>query len=278
MFLITGANGQLGRCFHDVMELSYYCDLPELDITDEEAVMKYAEDKYFSAIINCAAYTAVDKAESEPELAHKINVVGAANLAKLANLKKVPLIHISTDYVFDTERAVPLSEDMPASPASVYGKTKFEGEEEIRKIAKSYIIIRTSWLYSKYGNNFLKTMINLAKEKMEIKVVADQYGTPTYAPDLVNVVLYMLERVRPDIKETYHFSNEGAASWYDFALTIIYRRGLQCKVLPIKTAEYLTKAKRPVFSVLDKSKIKKHFNFEIQHWTKGVDKCLQRLS
>lgn len=275
MYLITGAHGQLGCCLKELVAEAYFTDKDTLDITDYEALRAYADGKKISAIINCAAYTAVDKAEDEPALAYKINVTGPANLARLAAERDIPIVHISTDYVFGSDKAEPLTEDAPVNAQGVYAKTKLEGEEEVRARAPKHVIIRTSWLYSKYGNNFFKTMLHLGREREKIKVVADQYGTPTYAPDLAAVILEVL---RLNGKGVYHFSNEGAASWYDFAHHIITAAGLRGRVTPIKTAEYPTKAVRPVFSVLDKSKVKQDFNIQINHWTIGAGECLKQLS
>ena len=283
MYLITGAKGQLGCCLSDILTArntqSWFCDINEMDITDFSSVEKYVEGKSFSAIINCAAYTNVDASEDEKEKAYAINAVGAANLAKLASIKKVPLIHISTDYVFGgkTEEK-PLAENDNTNPLGVYGQTKLDGENEIKKYADTFAIVRTAWLYSEHGNNFLKTVLRLAKEKPEIKIVSDQIGTPTYAGDLAEAILEIAEKIKAGAKEIYHFSNEGVCSWYDFAAEIVKEAGLNIKVLPIKTHEYPTKAKRPAYSVLDKSKIKKDFNLKIEDWAMGVKKCLKRLS
>jgi dTDP-4-dehydrorhamnose reductase len=281
MFLITGAKGQLGRCFEDILDLrqAYFCDSDEMDITNIKSVQKYFDSKNITAVVNCAAYTNVDKAEDEKEKAYAVNVLGVENLAKTVAENNIPLIHISTDYAFgDSLVNCFLNEQSPVSPLGVYGKTKLDGETAIKKYAKIYVIIRTSWLYSEYGHNFLKTIIKLASERQEIKIVSDQIGTPTYAPDLAKVVVEILSKVKEGTKEIYHFSNEGICSWYDFAYEIVRQKKLDCKVLPIKTSEYLTKVKRPSFSVLDKTKIKKEFNLQIDHWTKGIETCLKRLS
>jgi len=285
MYLITGAKGQLGCCLSDVFAKNkiqaYFTDIDEMDIADISSIEKYVADKNFDVVINCAAYTNVDKAEDDKEKAYAINVTGSSNLAKLAAKRNIPIIHISTDYVFGGENNVkPLSETDPVNPLGVYGKTKFDGETEIKKHAKNFVIIRTAWLYSEYGNNFLKTILRVSKEKPEIKVVADQIGTPTYAGDLAEIIVEMLNKTggAGSLKETYHFSDEGVCSWYDFAYEIVKASGGKCEVLPIKTGEYPAKAKRPAFSVLDKSKIKKDFNLKIEHWTEGVRKCLKRLS
>jgi dTDP-4-dehydrorhamnose reductase len=281
MFLITGAKGQLGRCFADILnpKQAYFYDADEMDITNIKSIQKCLIGKNVAAIINCAAYTNVDKAEDEKEKAYAVNVLGVENLAKTVRDKNIPIIHISTDYVFG-EQSVNclLNEETQASPLGVYGKTKLEGETAIRKYAQSYVVIRTSWLYSEYGHNFLKTVVNLASQKQEIKIVSDQIGTPTYAPDLARAIVEILSKLKKGTKEIYHFSNEGICSWYDFAYEIVRQRNLNCNVLPIKTSEYPAKARRPFFSVLDKSKIKKEFNLQIDHWIKGIEKCLKKLS
>jgi dTDP-4-dehydrorhamnose reductase len=282
MFLITGANGQLGKCLYDVLQgqNAYFCSENDLDITDVTAINNFADGKPLTAIINCAAYTNVDIAEEEQDLAYQVNVLGVKNLVELAKLRDIPLIHISTDYVFGDFFAKSLiGERQATSPQSVYAKTKLEGEELIKQELSKYIIIRTSWLYSQYGKNFLKTILKLASERKEIKVVEDQIGTPTYAMDLAAVIIKMLEVAKNDNKKVaqiYHFSNEGVCSWYDFATEIVKQSESNCKVLPIKSQDFPTKAKRPFFSVLDKSKIKKDLDIEISHWTIGVEKCLKK--
>lgn len=280
MLLITGANGQLGSCLKDLLgeTNAVYTDAAELDITDENAVRAFGAAHNLTGIINCAAYTNVDKAEDEPELARRINALGPENLAKLAAEKDIPLVHISTDYVFDGAANQPVAETAAPNPLGVYGKTKREGEETILKYAKTAVILRTAWLYSPYGKNFLKTMLTLGEQKDEIRVVADQFGTPTYAPHLAEAIVRILPQIKRGAKEIYHFTDEGAASWYDFAHYILKTAGSACSVRPIATKDYPTKAVRPPFSVLDKNKIKRDFNVEISHWTKGVEECLAKLS
>lgn len=280
MFLITGANGQLGKCLQDIFPSNQIIltDVKELDIADEKAVLSFGEKHPLTAIINCAAYTNVDKAESEPELARRINAEGPANLAKLAAAKNIPLVHISTDYVFDGTSHAPITEDTPVNPLGVYGQTKWEGEQTVLKYAKAAVILRTAWLYSPYGKNFVKTMLKLGAEHTELKVVADQFGTPTYAPHLAQAIVDMLPQIKTGTKEIYHFTDEGTATWYDLAYYTISRAGLPCEVLPIHTAEYPTPAKRPAFSVLDKTKFKTTFNKSLPHWTQGVEECLKKLS
>lgn len=280
MLLITGANGQLGRCLKDLLgeNGALYTDAAELDITQEEAVRAFGAAHELTGIINCAAYTNVDKAEDEPELARRINALGPENLAKLAAEKDIPLVHISTDYVFEGTANQPIAEKAVPNPLGVYGKTKREGEENILKYAKTAVILRTAWMYSPYGKNFLKTMLTLGTKKDEIRVVADQFGTPTYAPHLAEAIVRMLPQIKRNTQEIYHFTDEGAATWYDFAHYILKTAGSACRVLPIATRDYPTKAMRPPFSVLDKSKIKRDFNLAISHWTKGVEECLTKLS
>lgn len=280
MFLITGANGQLGLCLKDLLGQNgaIYTDAADLDITDFAALEAFAEKHSFEAIINCAAYTNVDKAEDEPELAHQINAVGASHLARLAARLQIPLVHVSTDYVFDGTAHTPLREDDPVRPLGVYGQTKREGEEAVLQLAHTAAVVRTAWLYSPYGKNFVKTMLNLGREREEIRVVADQIGTPTYAPHLAQAILQLLPRLVKGQKELYHFTDEGVASWYDLAYYAVRQAGLKARVLAIATHEYPTKAVRPAFSVLDKSRIKKAFGIVPDHWTKGVDECLEKLS
>lgn len=279
MFLITGANGQLGLCLKDLLQANaLYTDAADLDITQYAALEDYAQHHRFDAIINCAAYTNVDKAEDEPALAHQINAVGPANLARLSAHLQIPLVHISTDYVFDGTAHSPLSEQAPVRPLGVYGKTKREGEEAVLAAAQTAVILRTAWLYSPYGKNFVKTMLRLGSSQAEIRVVADQIGTPTYAPHLAAAVLQVLPRLKKGEKTLYHFTDEGVASWYDLAYYVIKQAALPARVLPIKTSQYPTKAVRPAFSVLDKSKIKYDFALPINHWTQGVEECLKKLS
>lgn len=280
MLLITGANGQLGRCLRELLgeENALYTDAAELDITDAEAVHTFGAAHPLTGIVNCAAYTNVDKAEEEPEIARRINALGPTNLADLSAEQNIPLIHISTDYVFDGTAHTPIAEDAPANPLGVYGKTKREGEENVLSRAKTAVILRTAWLYSPYGKNFLKTMTSLSAQKNELRVVADQFGTPTYAPHLAEAIRLILPQIKMGQKEIYHFTDEGAATWYDFAYYILKIRQSPCRVLPISSHEYPAKAPRPAFSVLDKSKIKRDFNVFIPHWTQGVEECLKKLS
>ncbi len=272
MLLVVGANGQLGSELKNILQdKAVYVDKDELDITDENKVKNFLQANSFECVINCAAYTAVDKAEDEPEIAKKINVTGVKNLAKYAQT----LVHISTDYVFDGKAYMPYKEDDQTNPQSVYGKTKLEGEILALENAKTAIIIRTAWLYSIYGNNFVKTMQKLGAQKEEINVIFDQVGTPTHAKDLANAIVQIIPQIKEGTKQIYHFSNEGVCSWYDFAKQIMCLSDLNCKVNPIETFEYPTKAVRPNYSVLNKAKIKKDFNIKIAHWTDALAEFIE---
>ena len=275
MFLVTGSNGQLGNALRRLLgSRAVYVDRDELDITDAAAVNAFTGNGKFEAIINCAAYTAVDKAVSEEALAAKINVDGPANLAATG----IPLIHISTDYVFDGTSCRPYTEADRANPQSAYGRTKLAGERAVLEKASAAVIIRTAWLYSEDGNNFVKTMRRLGAEKPELRVVFDQIGTPTYAADLAAAIVEVLPHLYPGVKEVYHFSNEGVCSWYDFACEIMELSGLRCKVVPIESKDYPSPAARPLYSVLNKAKIKRDFGLTINHWKESLHKCLQNLS
>ncbi len=275
MFLVTGANGQLGNCLHQLLgDKAIYVDKDELDITDAQAVSEFCKKQNFAAIINCAAYTAVDKAENDEELARKINADGPANLAATG----IPLVHISTDYVFDGNNCRPYNESDTPHPQSAYGRTKLLGEKLVMEKASATIIIRTAWLYSEFGNNFVKTMRRLGAEKEQLNVVFDQVGTPTYAGDLAQAIVNILPQLRSGMKEICHFSNEGVCSWYDFAAEIMNTSGLTCKVLPIESKDYPTPATRPAYSVLNKAKIKNMFGISINHWKESLNACLKNLS
>lgn len=281
MLLVTGANGQLGHCLRDILKEkdAIFTDVADLDITDSEAVFNFAtQHPGITGIINCAAYTNVDKAEDEPELAKKINVDGPANLAKLSSKLNIPLVHISTDYVFDGSSNSPITEDAKTNPLGVYGKTKLEGEQCVLQWSSTAMIIRTAWLFSPYGKNFVKTMLTLGQNRDTLSVVCDQVGTPTYAPHLAEVILKVLPHIKIGTKEIYNYTNEGVCSWYDFAWYILNKTGSKCKVNSILSKEYPTKAVRPAYSVLSKAKIKKDFNITIPHWIQGVNECLTKLS
>lgn len=273
MYLVTGSAGQLGNELKLILgEKAVYVDREELDICDEKAVSDFFAKNKFEAIINCAAYTAVDKAESDFDNALKVNSVGPSNLAKTG----VPLVHISTDYVFDGSNFKPYVEEDKTSPTSVYGDTKLKGEQAVFEKASDVFVIRTSWLYSTFGNNFVKTMLKYGKERGELNVIFDQVGTPTYAADLAQAIVEMLPLIKGK-KELYHFSNEGVCSWYDFAKAIMELSGIECKVNPIESKDYPTPVKRPFYSVLNKAKIKKDFGLAIPHWRDGLKKMLKNM-
>lgn len=276
--LVTGGNGQLGSELKDLAAARpadefTFVDLGDLDISDEASVQTYMSDRNFDFIINCAAYTAVDKAEEEKQLSEKVNADAVRILSTISVRKKIRLIHISTDYVFDGEFNQPIGEDAVPNPLSVYGRTKLQGEKYLP--ADAYLI-RTSWVYSTYGKNFVKTILNLARQREELSIVADQYGTPTYARDLAKVVLSIIDSGK-DAPGTYHYSNEGATTWFDFAYSIKEHFNLPCRVKPIRTAEYKTAAVRPKFSVLDKTRIKRTFDINIPHWSQSLKECLNKL-
>lgn len=277
--LVTGANGQLGKTFIKYCSKTelklLLTDYNELDITNFADVSFFCNKNKPDYILNFAAYTAVDLAESEKEKAFLINETGVANLCQVAQKNDAFLIHISTDFVFEGNINTPYQEDRQTNPLSVYGKSKKAGEKAILKSGYSkFMIIRTSWLYSEFNNNFFKTMIRLGKEKEELGVVFDQIGTPTYAKDLSEVILEIIEtgNVKSGI---YHYSNEGVASWYDFAVNIMNELKLKCKVKPLKTSEYPTPATRPVFSLLDKTRIKKEYQIQIPHWQESLKTCIK---
>ncbi len=281
--LITGANGQLGSELK-ALQATYpeydmvFIDRSEMDLADAEAIKAYFVDKTFDVVINCAAYTAVDKAENEDYLADAINNKVVEVLASIAKEKNISLVHISTDYVFDGTGFKPYSETDSVNPQGVYGKTKLEGEKAMLAINPSNsIIIRTSWVYSSYGANFVKTMLILGKERDELGVIYDQVGTPTYARDLAEAIMVILSKLNNENVELYHYSNEGVCSWYDFAKAIFELSGTQCDVKPIETKEYPTPATRPHYSLLNKSKIKEHFGLTISYWKDSLDECLRTM-
>jgi len=284
--LVTGGNGQLGSELRDLASKHpsfqfTFVDIAELDLLNEAAVRKAVAEGKYDFIINCAAYTAVDKAEEEKDLCRKVNADAVGLLASLSKEFACRLIHISTDYIFDGEFNQPIDENATPKPLSVYGVTKLEGEDLVLAELEDAYIIRTSWVYSTYGKNFVKTIANLAKQRPELGVVCDQYGTPTYARDLAVAIMSIINSIvdkRADYPGVYHFTNEGAISWYDFAVAIKDHYGFNCNVKPIKTFEYKTAAVRPKFSVLDKTKIKKTFALEIPHWSQSLRDCLNKLA
>ncbi len=284
--LVTGSNGQLGNeirrisANHENNFRFFFTDVAELDITDLKAVDSFIKENNIKYIINCAAYTAVDKAEDDVDLCYKINRDAVANLGQAATNNNAKVIHISTDYVYDGTANKPYVETDTVNPQSVYGKSKQEGEAELLKACANSIIIRTAWLYSIFGNNFVKTMIKLGKERETLNVVADQNGTPTNAADLAKAIVKILDfseanGFKPGI---YHYSNEGATTWYDFTLAIHKEAGIHtCKVNPITTEQYPVKATRPKYSVLDKTKIKSTFNLTIPKWEESLNNCIKEL-
>ena len=245
-----------------------FTDVAELDITDKAAVMAFAEQNNINIIVNCAAYTNVDKAEDDEATAELINATAVRNLAEAAKAQDATLFHVSTDYVFGAEGNTPRSEEMPTNPLGVYGTTKLHGEQAIQEVGAKAIIIRTAWLYSEFGNNFLKTMLRLTAEKESLNVVFDQVGTPTYAGDLALVIFSIIEgNIYIGNEGTYHFSNEGVCSWYDFATEIAIAAGHEgCNIQPCHSSEFPSKVTRPPYSVLDKTKIKQTFGVDIPHW------------
>lgn len=280
--LVTGSNGQVGS---EIRELAhnyeyhfFFTKSTELDITDHIAIEQFAKQNNINTIINCAAYTAVDKAESDEDSADKINHQAVRNLANIAKDKNIKLIHISTDYIFDGTNCKPYIESDIANPQGVYGRTKLEGEKAVLEInPPNTIIIRTSWVYSSFGSNFVKTMFRLGKERESLNVVYDQVGTPTYARDLARAILDILPKIDSQKVEIYHYSNEGVLSWYDFAKEIMRMTKLECQVNPIESKEYPTPAKRPYYGVLNKFKIKSKFEVEIPYWKDSLDECLKKM-
>jgi len=284
--LVTGSNGQLGSEIKDIIAnykyfSFFFMDLPDLDICNSSQLDAFFKDKKINIVINCAAYTAVDKAEHNSEIANKVNSEGVSNLIKALDKVDGKLIHISTDYVFDGYNSQPYLESDPVNPIGVYGETKRAGELAVLNSNLDALVIRTSWLYSSFGNNFTKTMLRLGGEKESLNVICDQLGTPTYAKNLAKTCLEILSGHRSsNISEKgnlYHYSNEGVASWYDFAISIMELAELNCKVKPIQTKDYPTLAKRPQYSVLNKTKIKEDFKIEIPYWRDSLKKCINKL-
>lgn len=281
--LVTGANGQLGCEMQRLGAVSpnnyIFTDVAELDVTDAGAVLRAAEQTRAEAIVNCAAYTNVERAEEDEATADRLNRLAPANLAAAAAATGATLIHISTDYVFDGTAHTPYTEQAPTAPLGVYGRTKLAGEQAVEASGCSYLILRTAWLYSAFGNNFLKTMLRLTAERESLNVVFDQIGTPTYAGDLALGIFSVIEGQQFRGHEgLYHFSNEGVSSWYDFTVEIAAAAGHdKCRIEPCHTAEYPSKAPRPAYSVLDKSKFKTTFGIEIPHWRESMLYCLKTM-
>ncbi len=278
--LVTGANGQLGNEMQALAKenpqyIYFFTDVDVLDICDEQAVSDFVSKYEIDVIVNCAAYTAVDKAEDNKELCDKLNRIAPGHLAKAAQRRGATMIHVSTDYVFNGTNHIPYKETDPTCPASVYGTTKLGGEENVSALCDKAVIIRTAWLYSTFGNNFVKTMLRLGKERDMLGVVFDQIGTPTYARDLARTIYTIIDKGA--VKGTYHFSNEGVCSWYDFTKAIYRVAGVNCEVKPLHTDEYPAKAPRPAYSVLDKTKIKETFGVRVPYWLDSLEECIKIL-
>ena len=278
--LVTGVKGQLG--YDVVNELTKRgieavgVDIQEMDITDAASVEKVIGEAAPDAVVHCAAYTAVDAAEDNVEICRKVNADGTQNIANVCKKLDCKMVYISTDYVFDGTAHIPYTEDCDPCPDSVYGTTKLEGEYDVMNYCEKAVVIRTAWLYSTFGNNFVKTMIRLGKERDSLGVVFDQIGTPTYANDLAQAIYTIINK--GIVRGIYHFSNEGVCSWYDFTVAIHRLAGItSCKVKPLHTAEYPAKANRPAYSVLDKTKIKTTFGIEIPHWEESLKRCIDTL-
>jgi len=286
--LVTGSTGQLGQSLkmiaRDYSDYDFiFAQREQLDLSNGESITAFFKQNKFDLIINCAAYTAVDKAESEPELADKINHLAVKQLAELAQQHNVKLIHISTDYVFNGTQYRPYIETDNVAPQSVYGETKLKGEQALlAKMPNNALIIRTSWVYSEYGNNFVKTMLRLGKERDALNVIFDQIGTPTYAHNLAQEIMAIVNSdtfQQANVNsETYHYSNEGVCSWYDFAKTIFELSNISCNVSPIETKDYPTPATRPHYSLLNKAKIKQSYKLTIPYWKDSLQDCLKKLA
>ncbi|MEA4976547.1 MAG: dTDP-4-dehydrorhamnose reductase [Paludibacter sp.] len=280
--LVTGSKGQLGNEVQ-VLASSYpqfefiFTDVEELDICDRKAVENYFAKRKIDVLLNCAAYTAVDKAEEDVELCYRINENAVGNLGEVAAQYGTKMVHVSTDYVFDGTNYLPYTEDRPVCPATVYGKSKLAGEQLLMDVCPAAVIVRTSWLYSSFGNNFVKTMIKLGRERDTLNVIFDQVGTPTYAADLADALLQVISADK-FIPGVYHYSNEGVCSWYDFTITIHQIAGIDCRVLPIESKDYPAKTPRPHYSVLNKKKIKSNYNIQIPHWEDGLRRCMAILT
>lgn len=284
--LIVGGEGQLGSSLSILSEKAEFAQfeittINQLDLSKEENIKNYLSNTHFDYLVNCSAYTAVDKAETDKDTARLLNALAPQWLAKYASEKGAGIIHISTDYVFDGTGNLPLTPEMPAHPDTVYGETKLEGEQLVAKTNPKHIIIRTSWLYSPYGNNFVKAMLAQASKKAAVNVVYDQVGTPTLAEDLAAAILNILKQVKENeaqfVPGIYHYSNLGVCSWFDFAQIIFRLSGLPVAVQPVRSSAYITAAHRPAYSVMDTYKIRHQFNLEIPYWTDSLEKCLKEL-
>lgn len=280
--LVTGSNGQVGSELQALAN-SYpnfsfiFVDKADLDIGDNAAVQAFFEAKNFDYCINCAAYTAVDKAESDSETAYLVNALGPKNLAIACQKHQTRLVQISTDYVYHNNQNTPFKETDATSPQSVYGRSKLEGEKLALSNNPETLIIRTSWVYSSFGNNFVKTMLRLGKEREQLSIIFDQIGSPTYARDLAKAILDIIQQKPSEFTGIYHYSNEGVCSWFDFAQAIFELEGIDCQIKPIETKDYPTPAKRPHFSLLNKNKIKATFALEIPYWRDSLKACLELL-
>ena len=284
--LVTGSYGQLGSELQQIapqMESAefIFTDVDTLNICDKDALQLFVMQHPVDFIVNCAAYTAVDKAEEDAEKCYDINCNAVRNIGEVAASRGIKVIHISTDYVFDGSAHIPYGEDARINPKTVYGKSKAAGEEDLMRVCLDAVIIRTSWLYSAFGDNFVKTMLKLGKERDSLSVVFDQIGTPTNAADLAEVILQIIRKTIDNESAfktgVYHFSNEGVCSWYDFAIAIHKLADITCNVLPIESKEYPAKTPRPFYSVLNKKKIKKTFGIQISHWEKSLSSCVAQL-
>lgn len=281
--LVTGANGQLGSEIRLRSTASrhnwLFNDVAELDITDPQAVRRCVNDNRIDVIVNCAAYTNVDRAEDDEAAADRINRLAPAHLAAAAREAGATLIHVSTDYVFGGDAHLPYTEEQPTSPLGVYGRTKLAGERAVQESGCNYLIFRTAWLYSPFGNNFVKTMLRLTAERETLDVVFDQVGTPTYAGDLADVICGIVEAERHrDKGGVYHFTDEGVCSWYDFAVEIARLAGnTGCDIRPCHSSEFPSKVRRPAFSVLDKTKVRQTFSLRIPHWRESLVDCIEKL-
>lgn len=279
--LVTGANGQLGTEMQILSKTSkdryIFTDVAELDITNLAAIRQMVVENNIDVIVNCAAYTNVDKAEEDEKIANLLNNTSVGYLANVVKEVGATLIHISTDYVFDGAAHIPYTEEHPTTPIGVYGRTKLDGEKSVVASDCNYIIIRTSWLYSQWGNNFVKTMQRLTNGRDTLNVIFDQIGTPTYAGDLANAIGEIINSNQITKKGIYHFSNEGVCSWYDFAKMICDMSGNKCEIYPIHSSEFPSKVTRPLYSVLDKTKFKNTFNLSIPHWVDSLKICISKL-
>lgn len=279
--LVTGSNGQLGNeirvlAADNEKDTFFFTDVEELDITNKTAVLDYVQANGIDMIVNCAAYTAVDRAETDEPLARLINALAVLNLGEVASETGARIVHVSTDYVFDGKAFVPYRESDEPNPVSAYGRTKLEGEQLLQQSCPEAVIIRTAWLYSEYGNNFVKTMLRLGSERESLRVVYDQVGSPTYALDLARAIMKIVETDKW-VAGVYHFTNEGVCSWYDFTVAIHGLAGIECAVEPVRSEQYPTPTERPHYSVLDKQKIKETFGVVVPQWYDGLQRCLKNM-